>query len=95
MAFEKDAMVNILHMGNIVGDGVLKKKGPKARLQGSLLPGGCYGVQVTSVLATEPVPLIHRLPKDGDIVTLQQAVGRIVAWPFNAVVRPKTLLFIL
>ena len=75
-------------MGKIVGEGVLKIKGPKAQLHGSLLPSGCYGIQVANVLETEPIPLFHLLPSDENIITLQQATGSIVAWPFNGVVRP-------
>ena len=89
MAFEKNSKVSIMHMGNTVGDGVVKRKGPNAQLQGFKLPKGCYGIHVVLVTAKEPIPLFHVSPKDESIVTLQQAIGSIVAWPFNGVVRPR------
>ena len=89
MAFEKNSKVSILYMGNIVGDGVLKRKEPNAQLQGSKLPKGCYGIKVTSVSVTKPIPLFHLLQNDENIVNLRQAIGNIVAWPFNGVVRPR------
>ena len=73
-------------MGETIGEGVLKKKGPKAKLHGSLLPRGCYGVQVNSVLKKQQVPLHHLLPMEKDITTLEQAIGTTVAWPINEVV---------
>ena len=89
MAFEKNSKVSIMHMGNTVGDGVVKRKGPNAQLQGFKLPKRCYGIHDVSVTAMEPIPPFHVPPKDESILTLQQATGSIVAWPFNGVVRHR------
>ena len=90
MAFQKDSVLSIMYMGKIVGEGLLKRMGPKSRIQGIQLPKECYGVQVKFV-NPEPVPLFHRLPKNEEITTLQQAVGKIVAWPIQGLVMSSYL----
>lgn len=56
-------------MGNIVGEGVVKRVGPKSQIQGFQLSNECYGVQVKYAIP-EPVPLFYHLPKHEDITTL-------------------------
>ena len=87
MALQKNSLVSILYMGNVVGEGLLRRGGSKAMLQGTPLPRGCYEIQVNSILQQEPIPLFHRLPKYENITSLQEAIDKVVAWPFNGVVR--------
>ena len=86
MALPVGSIVNFIFKGMRVGEGQLKVKGAKTELHGSLLPKGCYGVQVDKVWSEDSVPLHYPPPMDEDTVTLQQAIGTSVAWPSKDVV---------
>ena len=86
MAIPVGSLVNFIFKGMRVGEGQLKVKGAKAKLHGSPLPKGCYGVQVDKVWSEDSVPLHYPPPMDEDTVTLQQAIGTSIARPSKDVV---------
>ena len=85
MALPVGSLVNFIFKGMSVGEGKLKFKGAKAKLHGSPLPKGCYGVQDKD-WSEDSVPLHYPLSMDENTVTLQQAIDTSVAWPSKDVV---------
>ena len=81
MALLVGSLVNFIFKGMRVGKGQLKVKGAKAKLHGSPLPKGYYGVQVDNAWSKDLVPLHYPLPMDEDTLTLQQATSTLVACP--------------